>query len=74
METDRDVHVWLNIQYTLTDNELSIYHLSSFVGIKIGSNQTLRNTQDLNHVILSLRLGSKYQTREEVFHMLLYCI
>ena len=63
-----------NIQYTLTDNELSIYHLSSCVGIKIGSNRTLRNAQDLNHVILSLRLGSKYQTREKVFHMLLYCI
>ena len=74
METDRDVHFWLNIQYTLTDNELSIYHLSSCLGIKIGSNRTLRNAQDLNHVILSLRLGSKYQTREEVFLMLLYCI
>ena len=66
METDRDGHFWLN--------ELSIYHLSSFVGIKIGSDRILRKTQDLNHVILSLRLGSKYQTREEVFHMLLYCI
>ena len=52
METDRDGYFWLNIQYTMTDNELSIYHLSSFVGIKIVSDQTLRNTQDLNHVIL----------------------
>ena len=74
METDRDVHFWLHIQYTLTDDELSIYHLSSFVGIKIGSDRTLTNAQNLNHVILSLRLGSKYQTREEVFHMLLHCI
>ena len=74
METHRDVHFWLNIQYTLTDNELSIYHLFSFVGIKIGSYRTLRNAQDLNHVILSLRLGSKYQTCEEVLHIVLYCI
>ena len=74
METHRDLHFWLNIQYTLTDNELSIYHLFSFVGIKIGSYRTLRNAQDLNRVILSLRLGSKYQTREEVLHILLYCI
>lgn len=50
METDRDVHFWLNIQYTLTDNELSIYRLSSFVGIKIGPEGTLRKAQDLNHV------------------------